>query len=133
MRRASALVALLSLPGCALLGEEGSPVRLVSDPPGASAVTSAGPRCVTPCTVRISRLDNFTVTFSKDGYEPREVRVFSVEEAPRPEGGIRTTIGGVGVRVGVVDAAPAPLGPSVGRRVHTPNPVSVALVPAGPR
>ncbi len=133
--RVPVLAALsVALAGCAaLVSDGGNPVAFVTDPPGATARTSLGQSCTTPCRLRISRLDSFTVRFEKAGFEPRTVQVFSIEDVPRPEGGIRATIGGIGVRVGIADSAPAPLGPPVGRRVHTPNPVTATLLPVAAR
>lgn len=129
MRALAVIVAASAMSGCGLLEDRGSPVTFVSEPPGATARTSLGPSCVTPCRLDISRLDAFTVTFERAGFAPRDVRVLSIEDSAEQQGGLRTTVGGVGVRFGVANSEPAPLGPRVGRRVHTPNPVVVRLEP----
>jgi hypothetical protein len=72
---ASGTLAIL-LTGCASLTQSSSvPVQLTSDPPGATARTTLGPTCVTPCTVTVSRSDQFAVVFSMEGFEEQTVEV----------------------------------------------------------
>src|SRR5262245_5634568 len=56
------------------LGGGGTALRLESEPPGAEAVTSAGPGCRTPCTVTLPVRET-TVTFNLPGYLPQTVPV----------------------------------------------------------
>lgn len=97
-------------------------IQIVSDPPGAEARTSMGFVCTTPCTLQAGRKDEFTVTFSKPGYQPAEV---TVSTKVNPGGGAafagNVLVGGL---VGM--AADASTGAGLD---HYPNPVEVALVP----
>jgi PEGA domain len=68
--------AALSLAGCSSFSIDafrpGPPtvqVRLDSTPPGADALTSAGPGCKTPCAVEVAVPEGgFSVTFTMNGY-----------------------------------------------------------------
>lgn len=101
-------------------------VRFRSDPDGALATTSLGPSCVTPCQIEISRLDEFTVTFSKAGYASRTVGVSS--SVPSLSGGVTLA---PGVRVGFINQSSMQDPTGSFRREHQPNPVVVTLEPAG--
>jgi hypothetical protein len=115
------LAAAVLVAGCASItrGHQNQ-VQFSSDPPGAQARTSMGHTCVTPCTLQFSRKDEFSVVFSKPGYETREVAVrtqLAGEGAAGFAGNV--LIGGV---VGMaVDAA------SGATNEHCPNPVAVTL------
>lgn len=115
------LSAAVVLAGCASItrGHQNQ-VQIVSSPPGATARTSLGHTCVTPCTLQFSRKDEFSVVFTLAGYETREVPVrtqLASEGAAGFAGNI--LVGGV---VGMaVDAA------SGATNEHCPNPVSVTL------
>ena len=51
---------------------------LRTDPEGASAMTSNGYSCAeTPCAIEVPKKQGFTVTFEKDGCEPKSVNVIS--------------------------------------------------------
>jgi hypothetical protein len=51
-------------------------IDLQSDPSGAQATTSlGGPGCQTPCTMEVTAEGPFTVTFSRQDYEPSTVSV----------------------------------------------------------
>jgi len=50
-------------------------LQLDSTPPGADAVTSLGPTCKTPCSVKVPAKDSFTVTFNLPKYESQTVPV----------------------------------------------------------
>lgn len=130
MRIVAAALAAMLLTACAGLPSGGrNTVRFVTEPAGALATTSLGPSCTTPCALSISRLDDFSVTFTLAGHEPRTVNVVSIE--PRLSGGVRTEIGGMGVRVGLVNQSSMQDPTGQFRREHTPNPVEAALRPAG--
>jgi hypothetical protein len=60
-------------------------LTIESDPPGAEARTSLGATCRTPCTMAVPAANEFTVSYTLDGYLPQTV---SVRPAPR-EGGRR--------------------------------------------
>src|SRR6266498_3289849 len=68
---ATAAVGLaITLAGCATVTRgTTSQVQIQSDPPGALAHTSTGFSCTTPCTITIPRKDEFSVVFSKPGYQ----------------------------------------------------------------
>jgi PEGA domain len=74
-----------------------------SNPPGAEARSSLGKTCATPCTIPIGTAGDFTISFTRDGYEPRTITVHST----MPEGDYMT-----------------PVSPTL-----DPNVVSVALEP----
>ena len=60
-------------------------LQLDSVPAGADAVTSAGPGCKTPCTVKVAAVDNLSVTYTLAKYEPETVPVQVIKktwEAP---------------------------------------------------
>src|SRR5262245_18423926 len=95
-------------------------VQIHSSPPEAQARTSMGFTCVTPCTLQVSRKDEFTVIIAKPGYHTVEIPV-------------RTQIAGAGaagfagniILGGVVGmAADAATGAAL---EHFPNPISVTL------
>jgi hypothetical protein len=48
-----------------------------STPPGAEARTSLGKTCHTPCTMQIGSAEDFTVSFSFNGYMPQTLTVHS--------------------------------------------------------
>jgi hypothetical protein len=48
-----------------------------STPPGAEARTSLGKTCHTPCTMQIGSGEDFTVSFSLNGYMPQALTVHS--------------------------------------------------------
>jgi hypothetical protein len=89
------------------------------------ATTSLGHSCRTPCTLTVSRKDEFVVSVRKDGFEPAQVPVTT---ALAGTGGAafagNILLGGVvGMGTDVVTGAALD---------HAPNPVSVALAPEAP-
>jgi hypothetical protein len=74
-----------------------------SNPAGADARSSLGGTCRTPCTMAIGTAGDFTISFTRDGYEPQAITVHSTMS----EGGYTT-----------------PASPTL-----DPNVVSVALQP----
>ncbi len=81
-RLAVILTAGLSLAGCSSLSSFGGPpepkpftLQLESNPPGAEAKTSAGPGCVTPCSVEVTQTENLSVTFALAKYETQTIPV----------------------------------------------------------
>jgi hypothetical protein len=52
-----------------------------SNPAGATAKASTGQSCKTPCTMLISQGNDFTVTFTLDGYVPQTLPVHATMSA----------------------------------------------------
>lgn len=116
---------LLSLPlaGCGTITRGTTDqIQIQSEPAEATAKTSLGHNCVTPCSVTVSKKDEFTVTIEKDGYKPQQVPVIT----------------SVGTGGGAAMAGNILLGGVVGAGAdlatgamydHTPNPVFVTLQP----
>lgn len=100
-------------------------VQVLSDPPDAYAQTSLGHQCRTPCTLTVSRKDEFTVAFEKPGYERQQVPVV-VEVAGAGGAAFAGNIL-LGGFIGM--GADAATGAAYS---HTPNPVSVVLHPEAP-
>jgi hypothetical protein len=97
-------------------------VQILSEPSDALATTSLGHSCRTPCTLTVSRKDEFVVSVQKDGFERARVPVTT--EIAWTGGAAfagNVIIGGV-VGMGADMATGAALD-------HTPNPVSVSLRP----
>ena len=100
-------------------------VQIVSEPAGASARTSFGHQCNTPCTLSVSRKDEFSVLISAPGYEEQRVDV-KTQLAGTGAAGFAGNIVAGGVVGMVVDA-------SKGATLeHSPNPVTVSLRPLAP-
>ncbi len=97
-------------------------IQIQSEPTDARATTSMGQSCQTPCTITVSRKDEFTVSFQKDGYEPQQVDV-KTQIAGGGAAGFAGNIllGGV-IGMGADAATGATL-------EHVPNPVRASLAP----
>jgi len=97
-------------------------VQIQSEPSGALARTSTGYTCTTPCTITVARKDEFSVVFSKEGYQDVTVPV-TTEIAGAGAAGFAGNIllGGV-VGMGADAATGAALN-------HVPNPVFAQLSP----
>jgi hypothetical protein len=69
----------MSMPGFDSLKPKPTTTLLLieSNPAGALAKTSLGPSCKTPCTLQIGAGNDFTVTFTLDGYAPQTLPVHS--------------------------------------------------------
>ena len=119
-------LAAASLGGCATVTRgTTNKVQIVSEPNGASARTSFGHQCTTPCTLSVSRKDEFSVVVSAPGYEEQRVDV-KTQLAGTGAAGFAGNIVAGGVVGMVVDA-------STGATLeHSPNPVSVTLRPLAP-
>jgi len=91
-------------------------LTIESDPPGADASTSLGPRCRTPCMIPVPADRSFTVSYSLSGYLPQAIQV------------------GPGAASGPgYDVAGAPSdGYATPMAELTPNPVYAQLQPAPP-
>lgn len=120
------ITAALLCAGCATVTRGTTEqVQIISEPPGADARTSLGHQCETPCTITVSRKDEFNVSVMKDGFERAQVPVI-VEVAGSGGAAFAGNIllGGV---IGM--GADAATGAAYS---HTPNPVSVVLRPEPP-
>ena len=95
-------------------------VQINSNPPEATARTSMGHTCVTPCTLQFSRKDEFTVLFTKQGFHSVEIPV-KTQLAGSGAAGFAGNVLVGGVVGMVVDA-------STGATLeHVPNPVTATL------
>jgi hypothetical protein len=124
----SLLLAVLALSccGCATITRgTTSQVQIRSEPSEANVRTSLGHACVTPCTITVSRKDEFVVVFSKPGYQMMEI---PVKTSVQPGGGGALAgnilVGGV-VGLGADIATGA-------ANDHVPNPVIAELIPDRP-
>jgi len=117
----AAVAAGLLLSGCATITRGTSnQVQIISDPSGADVRTSINQSCRTPCTLTVSRKDEFFVTVSKEGYSDETVQV-RTQVAGSGAAGVAGNIifgGVVGIGADVMTGA---------AYEHVPNPVSVAL------
>jgi PEGA domain len=97
-------------------------VQINSQPEGADVRTSLSQACVTPCTLTLSRKDEFSVSFAKPGYQPQTVQVTTrLANAGAAGFAGNVLIGGI-VGMGVDAASGAAL-------EHWPNPVVAVLQP----
>lgn len=121
-----ALAVLLS--GCATATRGTSEIVIVhASPEGAQIATNIGLTCNTsPCSLQVSRKQEFVVTVSKEGYKTQTVHV-GTKVAPGGVAGMagNVLIGGV-IGVGVDSVSGATLD-------HSPNPVLVELIPDNPK
>ena len=115
------IIAGVALSGCATITRGTSDqVQIISEPSGADARSSMGQTCVTPCTLQVSRKDEFTVTVSKPGFSEESVEV-KTQVAGSGVAGFagNVLLGGV---IGM--GADAYTGATL---EHVPNPVNVTL------
>ena len=77
MRQAMAVVLAVTLAGCGtLMGGGSQGIRVASDPTGSLVVANPGDRKqTTPATLSLERRQNYTLTFSKDGYSTETVHL----------------------------------------------------------
>lgn len=101
-------------------------VQIVSEPDQAEIRTSLGHTCTTPCTLEINRKSEFSVTYTKPGFEPAAVPVQTRVAGSGAAGFAGNIIVGGLVGMGVDAATGATL-------EHYPNPVSATLVPVAVR
>jgi hypothetical protein len=97
-------------------------VQINSNPPEATARTSMGHTCITPCTLQFNRKDEFTVIFTKQGYHSVEIPV-RTQLAGQGAAGFAGNLLMGGVVGMVVDAS------SGATLEHFPNPVTATLLP----
>lgn len=118
----------VALTGCATATRgTNETVTVYASPEGAQIATSIGLTCNTsPCSLQVSRKQEFAVIVSKEGYKTQTVHV-GTKVAPGGVAGMagNVLIGGV-IGVGVDSVSGATLD-------HSPNPVLVELVPDNPK
>ncbi len=89
-----------------------------SSPDGARAQTTLGVACTTPCTLDIPRKKEFSVTMTKEGYDPQTVKVITRLSGKGAAGVAGNVLVGGIIGAGVDVATGAGLD-------HSPNPVYV--------
>jgi hypothetical protein len=123
MRVLSLLAAAATLTACATVTRGTTDqIQILSEPTAATARTSLGYSCLTPCTVPANRKDEFTVTVSKAGHHSAEVFVRTQIAGSGAAGFAGNVILGGVVGMGVDAATGATL-------EHFPNPVVATLPP----
>ena len=116
-------VAGLALAGCATVTRgTTNQMQMVSEPTGVTARTSLGHQCTTPCTLQVSRKDEFAVTFTMPGYEEQTVPVKTQLAGAGAAGFAGNLLVGGVVGMGVDAVTGSTL-------EHVPNPVSVVMTP----
>lgn len=119
-------VLAIALSGCATITRGTSDqVELQSEPAEARATTSLGQSCQTPCTITVSRKDEFSVNFAKEGYQPQQVNVRTQVAGAGAAGMAGNILFGGIIGAGTDYVTGAAL-------EHVPNPVKVDLVPNAP-
>lgn len=124
--RIAPFVSLALLGGCATVTRgTTSEVQIQSEPSGAAVETSLNHKCTAPCTIKINRKEEFSVTFRLAGYEEQSIFV-KTRVAGAGAAGLagNVLIGGI-VGIGVDAATGAIL-------EHVPNPVVATMVRIGP-
>ncbi len=121
-----AAIAATALAGCATITRGTSQDFVINtSPSGANVQLSSGETCVTPCTLRRQRNEEFTVTITKDGFETSTHMIDH-----RTGGGGGTAMAGnvlIGGLIGAgVDAS------SGATQDLFPNPLEVTLVRVAP-
>lgn len=125
MRVFFAAAAALSLAGCATVTRGTTDqIQIQSEPSGANVRTSMSQTCTTPCTLQVSRKDEFTVVFEKPGYVTQEVQVKTQIAGSGAAGFAGNILVGGVIGMGVDAATGSTL-------EHVPNPVRATLQPAG--
>ena len=123
MRILLAASVALMLGGCATVTRGTTDqMTITSEPTGARVKTSLAHSCVTPCTIQVSRKDEFIVSYDLDGYEPVEVPVKTQLAGSGAAGFAGNVLLGGVIGMGVDAATGSTL-------EHVPNPVRATLVP----
>jgi hypothetical protein len=126
MARLLTLVVLLACGGCAtVLRGTTDQVQILSEPTGAQVRTSLNHACVTPCTITVSRKDEFVVSYSKPGYRSVEIPVKTAVQTAGGGAFVGNVVAGGIVGMGTDMATGA-------ANDHVPNPVMVELEPDTP-
>jgi hypothetical protein len=114
-------IIFLAFGGCASITRgTTSDVEFISEPAGARVETSRLESCTTPCTLKVSRKDEFQATFKLEGYKDKVVFVRTQIAGSGAAGLVgNAVIGGpIGIGVDVITGATLE---------HIPNPVMVTL------
>lgn len=99
-------------------------MAFLTEPPGATMTTTKGYACpATPCSLEVERSDEFDVTFVKPGFRPETVPVRTKVVGAGAAGMAGNVLAGGVIGIGVDAYTGAAFD-------HTPNPVSVSLVPS---
>jgi hypothetical protein len=115
----------LALGGCATVTRgTDDQIQVNSDPQGATVQTSLSQQCMTPCTLKVGRKDEFSVTVAKPGYAPQTVFVGTKVAGAGAAGFAGNVLVGGVIGMGVDAATGATL-------EHFPNPVTVILQRSG--
>lgn len=127
MRHAMLILSLIILStGCATITRgTNEAYGIQTTPPGADARLSNGLSCVTPCSLKVKRRGDFTVTLAKDGYETVNASVTSSVDGGGAAGMAGNVILGGIIGAGV-DAGTGAM------HAHKPNPLVVTLTPLDP-
>ena len=116
--------ALLS--GCATITRSTvNQIQITSEPSGALVKTSLQQSCQTPCTLSVSRKDEFSVSFHHDGFVDETIFVKTQIASAGAAGFAGNVLAGGLIGMGVDAATGATL-------EQVPNPVHAVLRPAGP-
>ena len=114
----------VALAGCATTQRGATETFEVrSIPSGATASSTTGWECVTPCAVKVARRGDFVVTVRKEGYASKTFTVKSVPVQQRSRGladRVRVDPGMIGSATDMLSGA---------NREHQPNPLEVELDP----
>jgi hypothetical protein len=122
---AFACAVALALGGCATVTRgTDDQIQVNSDPQGATVQTSLSQQCMTPCTLKVGRKDEFSVTVAKPGYAPQTVFVGTKVAGAGAAGFAGNVLVGGVIGMGVDAATGATL-------EHFPNPVTVILQRSG--
>jgi hypothetical protein len=129
MRMLGMLAACAMLGGCASVARGTTEtISIASTPSGAEAVVSGletPTTCLTPCAVVAKRNADISISFQKDGYEPRIVQLSKDIPATGAAGFAGNILLGGLIGMGVDAATGAATD-------HKPNPVIVTLQPSAP-
>lgn len=120
------LLGPIGLGGCASVTRGWSEqIQITSEPEGAEVRTSLSQACTTPCTLTVSRKDEFSVSLAKPGYQPQTVQVGTRIAGGGVAGFAGNVLVGGVIGMGVDAASGATL-------EHHPNPVVAVLQPVAP-
>jgi hypothetical protein len=129
MKAIFAAALCVALGGCASVTRGwDEQIAVDSTPAGVNAVvsgTSYPQPCITPCSIKVKRADDISISFQKEGFEPQVVNL-TKEIASTGAAGFAGNIllgGGVGMIVDGVSGAALD---------HKPNPVIVTMQPVTP-
>ena len=119
---------LLTASGCATVTRGISESFVIETvPAGAEATLSTGQSCTTPCSIKVKRRGEFTVTLEKAGYETlKSIVTSSVDGTGTATGAGNLLLGGPSP-IGLIGAG-VDLGTGA-MHAHEPNPLRVQLVP----